>query len=59
MDYFEKRFEDMRNTRIMMMLTAILFLVSCDKDYPISITTKQQGIITENSLTIEIENKMH
>jgi hypothetical protein len=59
MDYFEKRFEDMRNTRIMMMLTAILFLVSCDKDYPISITTKQQGIITENSLTIEIEYKMH
>jgi hypothetical protein len=59
MDYFEKRFEDMRNTRIMMMLTAILFLVSCDKDYPISITTKQQGINTENSLTIEIEYKMH
>jgi hypothetical protein len=59
MDYFKKRFEDMRNTRIMMMLTAILFLVSCDKDYPISITTKQQGIITENSLTIEIEYKMH
>jgi hypothetical protein len=59
MDYFKKRFEDMRNTRIMMMLTAILFLVSCDKDYPISITTKQQGINTENSLTIEIEYKMH
>lgn len=29
-----------------------------EDDYPISITTKQQGINTENSLTIEIEYKM-
>jgi hypothetical protein len=45
MDYFEKRFKDMRNICIMMMLTAILFLVSCEKDNPNPINENGKSLV--------------